>query len=145
MCHLLIADSVPDRAMLFNLVCSAVVVLFGSPVRIYIFSNMGYLLSCAMALGGYFLHRQFRPELARPVKMAGWVRWAALASFAFFLAIWAYGGWNAPKLVVGPDETAFLFFLGLVIIAAYVPLYLWRQAADRKAAGTVASRPGASA
>ena len=143
--HHLNRHSVPDRAMLFNLVCSAIVVLFGSPVRIYIFSNMGYLLSCALALGGYFLHRQFRPELARPVKMAGWVRWAALASFAFFIVIWAYGGWNSPKLVVGPDESAFLFFLGLVIIAAYIPLYLWRQAADRRALVTASTGSGASA
>ncbi len=143
--HHLNQHSVPDRAMLFNLVCSAVVVLFGSPVRIYIFSNMGYLLSCALALGGYFLHRQFRPELARPVRMAGWVRWAALASFAFFLGIWAYGGWNAPKLVVDPKENAFRFFLGLVIIAAYVPLYLWRQAADRRAASSTPGGTGALA
>jgi amino acid transporter len=142
--HHLNRHSVPDRAMLFNLVCSAIVVLFGSPVRIYIFSNMGYLLSCALALGGYFLYSQYRPELARPVQMAVWVRWAALASFAFFMVIWAYGGWNAPKLVVGPDETSFLFFLGLVIIAAYIPLYLWRQAADRRDGGAAASRSGAS-
>jgi amino acid transporter len=131
--HHLNRHSVPDRAMIFNLICSAVVVLFGSPARIYIFSNMGYLLSCSLALLGYFLHRQLRPELPRPVRMPGWLRWPALASFVFFIAIWMYGGWNSPQLVVGPDESSFLFFLGLVIIAAYIPLYLWRRSADRKA------------
>jgi hypothetical protein len=29
---------------------SMLVVLFGSPVRIYIFSNVGYLFACAMSL-----------------------------------------------------------------------------------------------
>ena len=40
---------VPDYAMGFNVVCSRSLVLFGSPVRIYIFSNVGYLLSCTLA------------------------------------------------------------------------------------------------
>lgn len=133
---------VPDRAMIFNVVCSAVVVLFGSPLRIYIFSNMGYLLACGLALFGYFLHRQYRPELARPVRMPGWMRWLALASAVFFLFVWAYGGWRSPALIVGPDEGPFLFWLGLAVIAAYLPLYLWRRASDRReAARTV--RPGA--
>ena len=127
--HHLNQHGVPARAMTFNVVCSAIVVLFGSPLRIYIFSNMGYLLSCALALGGYFLHRQYRPDAPRPVRMPAYLRWLALGTSAFFMFVWAYGGWNAPKLVVGPDETSFLFFLGLVIIAAYLPLYWWRQRA----------------
>jgi amino acid transporter len=121
--------------MIFNVVCSAVVVLFGSPLRIYIFSNMGYLLACALALLGYFLHRHYRPELPRPVRMPGWMRWLALASAIFFLFVWAYGGWRSPALIVGPDEGPFLFWLGLAVIAAYLPLYLWRRASDRKQAG----------
>lgn len=123
---------VPGNAMIFNTVCSGIVVLFGSPLRIYIFSNMGYLLACSMAMGGYFLHRQYRPDAVRPVRMAGWVRWAALASFLVGMGIWAYGGWQAPKLVVGPEEGPFLFFLGIAVIAAYVPLYHWRQYEDRR-------------
>ncbi len=125
---------VPGNAMIFNAVCSGIVVLFGSPLRIYIFSNMGYLLACSMAMGGYFLYRHYRPEVPRPVRMAGWVRWAALASFVVGMLVWAYGGWQAPKLVVGPEEGPFLFFLGIAIIAAYVPLYYWRQWEDRKEA-----------
>lgn len=126
---------VPDYAMIFNVVCSAIVVLFGSPLRIYIFSNMGYLLSCSLALFGYFLHRQYHPEYVRPVRMPGFLRWVALAIFVFFMFIWVYGGWNAPKLVVGPNESSFLFFLGLVIIAAYLPLYAWRRRAEGLRAG----------
>jgi amino acid transporter len=132
---------VPSNAMAFNVVCSAIVVLFGSPLRIYIFSNMGYLLSCAMSLGGYFLYRQFRPAVPRPVRMPGWMRWPALAGFVAFIAVWAYGGWYSPTLVVGPTEGPFLFFLGLAVIAAYLPLYLWRQAADRRAAAAAGDRP----
>ena len=64
--------------------------------------------------------------------MAGWVRWAALASFVVGMVVWAYGGWQAPKLVVGPDEGPFLFFLGIAVIAAYVPLYHWRKFEDRR-------------
>lgn len=126
---------VPDYAMGFNVVCSALVVLFGSPLRIYIFSNMGYLLSCALALFGYFLYRHKRPEVARPVRMPEPLKWVALAIFVFFMIVWAYGGWHSPKLVVGPEEGSFLFFLGLVVIAAYVPLFLWRQASDRRRGG----------
>jgi amino acid transporter len=130
---------VPSNAMIFNVVCSAIVVLFGSPLRIYIFSNMGYLLSCALALGGYFVYRQFRPDVPRPVRMPGWMRWPALAVFAVFMVVWVYGGWNAPSLVVGPTEGPFLFYLGLVIIAAYLPLYWWRQVSDRRS-----SSPGST-
>jgi len=133
--HHLNRHGVPDHAMEFNVVCSAIVVLFGSPLRIYIFSNMGYLLACAMSLGGYWLYRQYRAEVPRPVRMAGWIRWPALLVFIFFMFVWAYGGWNAPKLVVGPDEGSFLFFLGLAVIAAYLPLYWWRVAMDRRAGG----------
>ena len=124
---------VPDHAMTFNVICSALVVLFGSPLRIYIFSNMGYLLACSLALFGYFLHRQFHPELARPVRMHGAVRWLALAVFVFFMFAWAYGGWRSPALVVDPKEGSFLFWAGLAVIAAYLPLYLWRRASDRRA------------
>ena len=54
---------VPDRAMGFNVVCSCIVLLFGSPLRIYVFSNMGYLSALSLGFIGYFLHRQTRPEL----------------------------------------------------------------------------------
>ena len=125
---------VPGNAMTFNAVCSGIVVLFGSPLRIYIFSNMGYLLSCSMAMGGYFLYRQYRPLAERPIRMPGWLRWAALAAFIIGMFVWAWGGWVAPQLVVGPEEGPFLFYLGIAVIAAYLPLYHWRQLEDRRAA-----------
>jgi amino acid transporter len=125
---------VPDRSMAFNVVCSAIVVLFGSPVRIYIFSNAGYLFACAMAMAGYFVYRQFRPDVERPYRLPGFVRWVALAIFGFWMVVYFYGGWNAPHIVVGPGSTPFLFLLGIAIILLYFPLYWWRAASDRRLA-----------
>jgi len=70
--------------------------------------------------------------------MHGSLRWLALAVFVFFMFTWAYGGWRSPALVVDPTEGPFLFFAGLVVIAAYLPLYLWRQAADRRSVHSAA-------
>ncbi len=104
---------VPARAMAFNVVASMVVVLFGSPVRIYIFSNAGYLFSCAMSLAGYFVYRQLRPAAERPLRLFGWVRFLALAIFLFWAVVYFYGGWNAPNIVVAPNSGPLLFILGL--------------------------------
>src|SRR5258706_10038932 len=79
---------VPDCAMAFNLAASIVVVFFGSPFEIYIFSNMGYLLSVSLALIGYFLYRQRHPELDRPVRMPDWMRFAALAIGVMLSFVW---------------------------------------------------------
>lgn len=125
---------VPDRAMAFNVVCSMVVVLFGSPVRIYIFSNAGYLFSCALALGGYFVYRQLRPDVPRPYRLPGFVRWVALGIFLFWMVVYWYGGPNAPHIVVGAGSSPFLFVLGLLVMCLYFPLYWWRAASDRRAA-----------
>ena len=133
---------VPDNAMGFNVVCSIAVLFFGSPVRIYIFSNMGYLLSCALALGGYWFLGQFHPEMERPVKMPGFMRWVALAVFVFFMFVWVFGGWNAPKYVVAATEGRTLFWLGLLVVAAYWPLYYWRVWRDKVAARTTTDLRG---
>jgi len=129
---------VPGRAMVFNVVCSMVVVLFGSPARIYIFSNAGYLFSCALALAGYFVYRQMRPEVHRPYRLPNFFKWIALAIFVFWMVVYWYGGFNAPRIVVGPDETPFLFVLGLGIMCLYFPLYWWRAASDRRRASAAA-------
>jgi amino acid transporter len=122
----------PSSAMFFNLVCSMVVALFGSPVRIYIFSNVGYLIAVVAALLGYFLLRQFRPDQVSPFRMPGAFRWVALASAAFLTFDYFVGGWNSPNVVVGPGEGHTLFIFGLVIVALYIPLYLWRKNSDSR-------------
>ena len=61
---------VPDRSMMFNVVCSIVVVFFGGAVEIYTFSNVGYLASFIPVLIGYYLLRKHRPERAAAVQAA---------------------------------------------------------------------------
>ena len=62
---------VPNRAMLFNVVASILVVFAGGAVQIYTLSNVGYLASFIPVLVGYFLLRKMRPNLRRPFKLPG--------------------------------------------------------------------------
>ena len=124
---------VPDRAMAFNVVASVIVLLFGSPLRIYIFSNMGYLFSCGLAFFVYFAHRQTTKDSDRPVRLPGALRWVALALGVFAAVLWLVGGWNSPAVVVGTSSHT-LFFLGVLVLAGYVPLHLWRRWSDRRLA-----------
>jgi amino acid transporter len=116
----------PDYAMAFNLVCSAGVVFLASPLEIYIVSNMGYLLSLGLALFGYFLYRQGHPDVPRPVRMPGFLRYVALGISVVFLFVWIYGGYHASDIAVGPGKR-WLFFLGLGILLLYLPLYAYRR------------------
>jgi len=128
---------VPDRAMAFNVVCSVIVLMFGSPLRIYIFSNIGYLFACMMGFFAYFAHRQTRPSVARPVRLPGFMRWVALLIGIVCAVLWVFGGWNSPSVVVGTPSHS-LFLLGILVLAAYVPLHLWRRVTDRRRAGSEA-------
>jgi amino acid transporter len=123
---------VPDRAMFFNLICAMIVALFGSPVRIYIFSNVGYLLAIVAALFGYFMVRQFRKDQVSPFRMPGFFRWIALAMALGLTFVYFAGGWGSPDIVVGPGQGHTLYILGFVVVAAYVPLHLWRRMTDRR-------------
>jgi len=126
---------VPDYAMGFNVVCSALLVLLGSPVRIYIISNGGYLLSCTLALGGYFVYRHMRPDEPRPFRLPTFAKWGALAIFVVWTVIYFIGGWNSPKIVLAdPHQGPGLYLLGLLIVALYAPLYWWRAWQDRRTA-----------
>jgi amino acid transporter len=125
------SHGVPDSAMAFNLLCSIIVVFFGSPFEIYIFSNMGYLLSVSLALIGYFLYRQRHPGLDRPVRMPGFLRFVALGIGVFFLFVWIYGGYHASDIAVAAGKR-WLYFLGLGIIMLYLPLYAYRRLIDER-------------
>jgi hypothetical protein len=65
--------------------------------------------------------------------MPGWFRWVALACGLFLTFDYFVGGWNSPDIVVGPGQGHFLYILGLLIVAAYVPLYWWRKTSDKRA------------
>jgi amino acid transporter len=122
---------VPARAMAFNVACSVIVLLFGSPLRIYIFSNMGYLFSCGLVFFAYFAHRHTRPTIHRPVRLPGFMRWVALAIGIFCAVLWLFGGWNSPSIVIGTSSHT-LFFVGVLVLAAYFPLHMWRRMTDRR-------------
>ncbi|HEX3541390.1 MAG TPA: APC family permease [Acidimicrobiales bacterium] len=122
----------PDHAMEFNVVMSLIVLMFGSPLRIYIFSNMGYLVAIGLAFLGYFVHRHAQPGLARPYRLPQPMKWMALVLGIFVAILWGFGGWNSPAVVVGSKDQS-LFFIGLAIIAAYLPLYFWRRWQDKRA------------
>jgi amino acid transporter len=123
---------VPDRAMAFNVVAAIIVSFFGSPVRIYIFSNVGYMVAVVPAFVGYFVMRQFQKDRISPFRLPAAMRWVALLMAAFFTFTFFVGGWNSPGIVVGPGTSHFLFILGVIIVLAYVPLYWWRKISDRR-------------
>jgi hypothetical protein len=118
--------------MFFNLICAMIVALFGSPVRIYIFSNVGYLLAIIAALFGYFMVRQFRKDQISPFRMPGYFRWIALIMALGLTFVYFAGGWGSPDIVVGPGQGHTLYILGFAVVAAYVPLHLWRRMTDRR-------------
>ncbi len=122
----------PDNAMFFNLVCSMIVGLFGSPVRIYIFSNVGYLLAIIICLYGYVFVRLFRKDQISSFRLPGIFTWIALAMGLFLTFVYFAGGYDSPNVSVGPGQGPTLFILGFVVVAAYVPLYLWRKMTDRR-------------
>src|SRR5207247_2854604 len=70
---------VPDRSMMFNVVCMIAVVFMGGAVEIYTFSNVGYLASFLPVLVGYYLLRTERPNLRRPFRLPQWMRYVARA------------------------------------------------------------------
>jgi amino acid transporter len=130
---------VPDWAMIFNVVCSILVLLIGSPLQIYVFSNMGYLLALALAMIGYSIFRMKRPELERPVRMQNWMSPLAMVLGIGLLVIWAIGGYLSPKYAVGTNQQ-WLWYVGLLLLVLYVPLYVWRKAEDKRAGHSAYSR-----
>ncbi len=140
------SHGVPDRSMVFNIICSIVVVFFGGAVQIYTFSNVGYLFSFIPVLIGYYLLRRHRPNLRRPFRLPEWMKYVALAIAGLFAIIYVWGGpvYADCTCNAAGKKTLPYYFIGLAVLASYYPLYRWRKAADRKAGlePPAASAPG---
>jgi amino acid transporter len=130
------AAGVPNRAMIFNVVCSILVVFAGGAVEIYTFSNVGYLASFLPVLVGYFLLRKLRPNVRRPFKLPGWMKWVALAIAALYAVIYFYGGpvYASCTCSLAGKSTLPYYFIGWGVLLAYLPLYWYRRRVEDKRA-----------
>jgi amino acid transporter len=122
----------PSFAMLFSLAFSIAVLCLGSPLQIYVFSNMGYLFAVAVSLVGYGIFRSMRNDVERPLVMPVWMGPLGLIVGVGFLLLWAIGGYYAADYAVGTGYR-WLYWVGLVLLALYFPLNWWRQLEDRSA------------
>ncbi|HEY2260573.1 MAG TPA: APC family permease [Solirubrobacteraceae bacterium] len=130
-------QGVPNRAMIFNVVCSILVVFAGGAVEIYTFSNVGYLASFLPVLVGYFLLRKLRPNVRRPFKLPGWMKWVALAIAALYAVIYFYGGpvYASCTCSLAGKSTLPYYFIGWAVLLAYLPMYWYRKRVEDKRAG----------
>jgi amino acid transporter len=137
---------VPDRSMVFNVVCSIIVVFFGGAVEIYTFSNVGYLASFIPVLVGYYLLRKYRPNVRRPFRLPEWMKYLALGIAALYAIIYFWGGpvYASCSCSQAGRSTLPYYFIGLAVLAAYYPLYLWRKWGDRKREATGLPPPTAT-
>ena len=125
---------VPDRSMVFNVVCSILVVFMGGAVEIYTFSNVGYLASFIPVLIGYYLLRKHRPNVRRPFKLPEWMKYVALVLAGFYAIIYFYGGpvyANCTCNAAG-HKTLPYYFLGIVVLLAHYPPVQMAQAGRRQ-------------
>jgi amino acid transporter len=128
------SHGMPDFSIWFNVACSAVVVLFGGAVAIYVFSNVGYIGSFVPVLIGYYFLRQDQPKAERPVRLPEFMKYVALAIAALYFIIWTYGGYQCCAMEIGGSKT-FYYFIGVAVALAYLPLYFYRvYVQDRRSA-----------
>jgi amino acid transporter len=125
---------VPHYSMLFNVVCSVIVVFAGGAVEIYTFSNVGYLASFLPVLVGYYLLRKDRPNLRRPYKLPEFMKYVALAIAAIYTVIYFYGGivYSTCNCSLAGHSTLPYYFIGWAVLLAYLPLYWYRKREDRR-------------
>jgi amino acid transporter len=125
---------VPDRSMMFNVVCMIAVVFMGGAVEIYTFSNVGYLASFIPVLVGYYLLRKHRPNVRRPFRLPEWMKYVALGLAAFYAVIYFYGGpvYAACSCSLAGKSTLVYYFIGIGTLLSYLPLYWYRKRVEDK-------------
>ena len=121
----------PSTAIILSLVASLLVLLVGSPLQIYVFSNMGYLFALSVAMIGFGVFRFKRDDVPRPVKMPKIMAPVAIILGIAGLLMWAIGGYYSADYAVGPGYR-WLYWVGLILLALYVPLHLWRRVEDKR-------------
>jgi amino acid transporter len=119
---------VPDRAMFFNVLASLLVILAGGATQIYSFSNVGYTFSFLPVLVGYYLLRKYKPNARRPFRLPEFMKYVALGMAVFYFVIWLYGGIYYSKI----GHTLVYYLAGWGVLAAYLPLYLYRVKVEDK-------------
>ncbi len=132
--HHVNSHGVPDRAMIFNIICSIAVVFMGGAVEIYTFSNVGYLASFIPVLVGYYLLRKHRPNLRRPFKLPEWMKYVALAVAGLYAVIYFWGGpvYASCSCNAAGRKTLPYYFIGIAVVLAYLPLYWYRKHVEDK-------------
>jgi amino acid transporter len=145
---------VPDRSMIFNVICSIIVVFFGGAVEIYTFSNVGYLASFIPVLIGYYLLRKHRPNVRRPFKLPEWMKYVALGMAGLYAIIYFYGGpmYASCSCNAAGRKTLPYYFIGIGVVLLYFPLWWYRKYVQDKRepveksepASTIAAPGGAS-
>jgi amino acid transporter len=136
---------VPDRSMIFNVICAIIVVFFGGAVEIYTFSNVGYLASFLPVLIGYYLLRKYRPNVRRPFKLPEFMKYVALLIAALYAVIYFWGGpvYASCSCSQAGHSTLPYYFIGIGVLLAYLPLYYYRKKVEDRRPST--SAPAAAA
>lgn len=133
----------PSFSMVLSLVCSIAVLSLGSPLQIYIFSNMGYLFALSVALIGYGIFRSMREDTPRDLKMPRFFGPLGLILGVAGLLLWAIGGYYAADYAVGSGYR-WLYWIGLILLVLYFPLNWWRKMEDRATDGATPAASGGS-
>jgi amino acid transporter len=125
---------VPHRAMFFNVGWSILVVFAGGAVQIYTLSNVGYLASFIPVLIGYYLLRRNRPNVRRPFKLPGYMKYVALVIAAVYAVIYFYGGpvYASCACNAAGTKTLPYYFIGWGVLLLYLPMYWYRKRVEDK-------------
>ena len=128
------SHGVPGHSMAFNVVCAIIVVFMGGAVQIYTFSNVGYLFSFIPVLIGYYLLRKDRPDVRRPFKLPEFMKYVALGIALMYAIIYFWGGpvYAACSCNAAGKNTLPYYFLGIVTLLAYFPLFWYRKSVQDK-------------
>jgi amino acid transporter len=127
--------NVPDFSMGLNVIFNILLLFAGTPGAIYVLSNVGYVGSFVPVLLGYYFLRKWRPEIHRPYKLPEFMKYVAVGLAALYFFVWAVG---IPACAIkGCQAGGFkMFIIGLILVALYYPLYMWRKSENRRHGST---------